>query len=74
VSNILGDEIPIEVKRSIIDQERKLYLNTRYQLQVRYRVNKTIGAEQAVLQDLEKELTRCEKIIDALAAELEALN
>lgn len=66
-------EIPIEVKRQIIAAELEQWQVARYQLEVRYRVNKRIGSEAEALKRIETELERCEKAIDALGDELDGL-
>lgn len=70
----MTDEIPNEVKKAIIQQEIGLYKNTAYQAQLRYRVNKKLGAEESVLKALEAEMTKCEATIDILNQELDALD
>lgn len=68
-----GDEVPIEVKEIILDQELKTYFNTRYRLEVLHRVNKRIGSDAAVLDNLTKELAQIEAMIDALKEEKKGL-
>jgi len=65
--------IPLERQQAIIVNELEMWRNTRYQLQLRYRVNKGIESTQDVMQAIEAELVRCEKAIDILKAELDAL-
>ena len=60
------------VKRALLEQEIAMWVNTRYQAQVRLRVQKAIGdteQQAAIIKDLE----RCEKALDALQAELDGL-
>jgi len=65
--------IPIDRQQAIIVNELEMWRNTRYQLQLRYRVNIGIGSPPETLKQLEAELVRCEKAIDLLKAELDAL-
>jgi uncharacterized protein Yka (UPF0111/DUF47 family) len=58
--------------RAILDQEIKVWLNTRYLTQVRRRVQKAIGnTEQEA--ELIKELERIERGLDTLQQEYAAL-
>jgi hypothetical protein len=50
-----------------------MWRNTRYQLQLRHRVNVGIKSPPDVMRQIEAELTRCEQAIDILKAELDAL-
>ena len=59
------DEITPEVKRVLIEQESTMWRNTRYHLQLRHRVNKALGAADG-LEQIEKELGKCEKALDVL--------
>jgi len=67
------EEISVEVKKAIINQELSMWLNTRYQFEVRHRINKKIGSSAEILKNIEDELTKCEKMIDALEDELNKL-
>jgi len=67
------EEISVEVKKAIINQELSMWLNTRYQFEVRHRINKKIGSGAEILKNIEDELTKCEKMIDALEDELNKL-
>jgi hypothetical protein len=64
-------DISPNVKLAIMDQERQGWLNTRYQLQLRHRVNTSIGSDPAILKQIETELMRCEQAIDILTKEME---
>ncbi|HEY4723971.1 MAG TPA: hypothetical protein VII92_19110 [Anaerolineae bacterium] len=67
----MDDVIP-EVKRAVIEQESAMWRNTRYQLQLRHRVNKALGAADVLVQ-IEKELEKCEKALDVLDVVLSEL-
>jgi hypothetical protein len=64
-------EIPIDVRRAIIEQELQMYRNTRYQMQLRHRVQRGVGASPEMLKPIEDELERIEGALDLLARELE---
>ena len=68
----MDEEITLEVKRTIIEQESMMWRNTRYQLQLRHRVNKALGAADVLVQ-VEKELEKCEKALDVLDVVLSEL-
>jgi len=59
------DEITFEVKCMLVEQESAMWRNTRYQLQLRHRVQKALGTAD-VLEQIEKELEKCEKALDVL--------
>jgi len=61
------------VARNILVQEIEMLKNTRYQYQVRHRVNKKIGATTEQLATLVTELERIEQMIDEYTAELNKL-
>lgn len=61
---------PVTTKRILVEQELTLWRNTLYQQQLRYRVNKKIGAEEAILKAIEVEMVKCEAAMDALQEEL----
>lgn len=69
----MNSEPQNNIKRQIIEQELALWSNTRYQLQMRYRVNKSIGSPEEALKRIEDELTKCEQAIDILSKELSTL-
>ena len=54
------------VKLAIIDSEIQMYHNTRYQLQLRHRVQKGIGGTPEQLKALEDELAKIESALDEL--------
>ena len=60
------DTIEEEVKMRIVDSEIAMYKNTRYQLEVRHRINKKLGNSEEQLKALEKELENVEKALDEL--------
>lgn len=66
----MNSEIPAEVKRALIEQEIILHKNTAYQLNLRHRVNKKLGATTEELKPLEDELIKHEQAIDILKEEL----
>jgi len=68
----MDEEITLEVRRAIIEQDRNMWKNTRYQLQLRHRVQKVLGATD-VLEQIEKELEKCEKALDVLEIVLSEL-
>lgn len=68
----MDEEITLEVRRAIIEQDRNMWKNTRYQLQLRHRVQKALGATD-VLEQIEKELEKCEKALDVLEIVLSEL-
>jgi len=63
-------EPPVEIKRLLVQQEITLWTNTRYQLQLRYRVTKGVGGDTTAI---EADLLNAEKALDLLSAELKAL-
>lgn len=69
----IDDDVPVEVKRAIVQRQIALYQNGRYEAQVLARVNKSIGTAPEQLKAYTDDLVRIEKVIDALKAELAAL-
>lgn len=67
-------DIPISIKKQIVKQEMEQWEVTRYQLEVRHRVNKRIGSSADVMKSIETDLERCEKAIDALSDEMKLLD
>ena len=67
------NEIPTEVKCSIIESECAMWRNTLYQAEVRHRVNARIGATTEAQKAVEDQMVQCERALDALAEELKAL-
>lgn len=67
------DKPSLEAKIEIAKNERKTWINTRYQQQLRHKVNKAIGSPDPVLKRIEDELVKCEAAIDALTTEIDAL-
>ncbi len=67
-------DIPVVVQRQVLVGELREWEVARYQMSVRHRVNKRIGADAEVLARIVADLERCEKAIDVLAADLEALD
>jgi len=73
VSNILDIEPDNNTKLALLGQEVNMLVNTRWQLQMRHRVNKSIGADKSALDSIQTELERCEKYLAKLGEEVEAL-
>jgi len=55
-----------EAKLAIIEQETTMYVNTRWQLEMRHRVNKKLGWTSEQLKAIEDELVNIEKTIEEL--------
>ena len=68
----MDEEVTLEAKQAIIEQEKIMWVNTRYQLQLRHRVQKALGGTD-VLEQIEKELEKCEKALDVLDTVLSEL-
>ena len=64
--SIEEETIEEEVKMKIVDSEIAMYKNTRYQLEIRHRINKKLGNAEEQLKALEKELGNVEKALDEL--------
>lgn len=60
------NDIPTPIKIQIIDQDIQMYLNTRYQAQLRYRVQRSIGGTPDQLKVITDELTKIEAALDEL--------
>lgn len=67
------DDIPLDTKRAILVQERQMWANTRYQMEIRMRVQRRLGASAEIEAGIVKELERCEQALDVLREELAAL-
>lgn len=67
-------DVPISVQRAILQDDIQAWRNTRYQVEVRLRVQKRIDADQATLDGLQKDLERCEKALDALTDEMRMID
>ena len=67
------NDIPIEIKQALIEQQIAAHKNGRYQTRVLVRVRRSIGEDDAALKPLVDDLIRFEKMIDGLKAELKAL-
>ena len=65
--------IPLDRQAVIIINELEMWRDSRYLLQLRHRVNTGLGASPGVMKPIEDELVRCEKAIDILKVELDAL-
>jgi hypothetical protein len=66
-------DIPIESAKAILMQEIGTLKNTRYQLDIRYKVNKRIGADESILKAVSTDLERIEKLITEYELELSGL-
>ena len=73
MSNILDLEPDDDTKLALLSQEVNVFVNTRWQLQIRHRVNKSIGADKPVLEAIQADLERVEKYLAKLGEEIEAL-
>ncbi len=67
-------EVPIEIKRKIVEEELALYRNTRFRTELRHNVLKRVGAQEAELKPLVDDLIRLEHILIELDKERAALN
>jgi len=74
VSNILDLEPDNQTKLVLLSQEVSMYINTRWQLQMRYRVSKSIGTDKSVLDAIQADLEKCEKYLARLDDETQALS
>lgn len=61
----MNTQIASEVKNEIVDNEIKIYQNTLYLLQVRYRVNKKLENAEA-MKAAEEEMVKIERVLDEL--------
>jgi peptidoglycan hydrolase CwlO-like protein len=59
------DEVTIETKLQLINQERQMWLSAREVMTIRYRVNKRLANTDG-LKAVEKELENCEAALDEL--------
>lgn len=60
------DAIPVEIKKQILQQEISMYHNTRYQLEIRHRINKKLGNTPEQLKAIENELVKIESALAEL--------
>jgi hypothetical protein len=67
------DAPPVDVQRLLIQQDRQLWINTRYQMEIRLRVRRRNDPDTEIEALLIKELERCEKMITGYDQELAAL-
>ena len=58
---------------ALLQQEANMMINARWQLEMRYRVNKRIGADKSVLDALQADLEKCEKYLAAIDDEVKAI-
>lgn len=73
VDPIVDPDPAVDVQRAILQQEIALWINTKYQGQVRLRVQRAIDGDKEVQAGLIADLERCERALDALRSELGAL-
>ena len=59
-------DVPVDVKTRILENEIAVYKNTRYQLEIRHRVNKKLGTGGDQMKQIEKELENIEAALDEL--------
>lgn len=71
---IEATEISVATRRAILEQERQMWANTRYQAEIRLRVQRRIDGGVDVEAALIKDMERCEKAIDVLDEELRTLD
>lgn len=69
----MDDQVPNEVKWQLITNEMQMWRNTAYQLILRHKVNKKIGADPSVLKQIEDEMVKCEGALEVLQEELDTL-
>ena len=74
MSNILDMEPDNNTKLALLGQEVNMCVNTRWQLQMRYRASRGIGADKSVLDAIQAELEKCEKYLAKLDDEAQALS
>lgn len=70
----MSDEVSTEVKRVLIEQDRSLWMNTRFQAEMRLRVQRRLtdhgmGSPDQI-KALELSLTECEAALQVLDEEL----
>jgi len=66
----MPEEISIEIRKAILEQELETHLALRYRLEVRARVNKKIGADPGTLKAIVDDLERVEMAINEYRQEL----
>jgi hypothetical protein len=66
-------EIPVDVKRALVEAEIADYCRVKYQAEMRSRVCLKIG-DTAALENLKTDLVRIETALEALDAELDSLS
>ena len=73
MSNILDIEPDDNTKLALLGQEVNMLVNTRWQLQMRYRINKNIDSDKSILDSIRAELERIEKYLSRLDEEVQVL-
>lgn len=77
MSNEATPDVTLNDQRNIINSDLTVWKNTRFQLQMRYRVQKSLeklGDVSEPLKAIETELTRCEAAIETLNQMLAEIN
>lgn len=69
----MDDEPTIDAKLEILHKMETTWVNTRYQAQIHYKVMKDLGTEKPMLERHFNEIVRCEKALERVRAEIEAL-
>jgi hypothetical protein len=70
----MTEEITVDLKRRILNQQALEWAAQRYALEIQHRVQKRIGGDAEVLKRIEANMAQCEKAIDILGEELAALS
>jgi hypothetical protein len=75
LDDLVNEDIPNSIKIVIIRNELSAWLNTRYTLRLRHRVNKSINPDDTnTLDRITEELVKCEKAIDMLTKDLKTFD
>ena len=67
------EELSLEIRQAVLQQELETHLALRYRLEVRGRVNRKIGADENTIKAILGDLERVEAAIDTLRDEIKAL-
>ena len=68
----MDEQVPIEVKRAILENSRAVWRNTAYEATVAFRIAKRID-DAGLMASAQASIARAEKMIAGYDAELEAL-
>jgi len=75
LEDLNAEDIPHTIKLAIMHNELSTWMNTRYTLRLRHRVNKSINPEDTnTLEVITTELVKCEKAIDMISKEIKVLD